>query len=264
MNRIILLAAVTYASCSDPTFSSPKNTDSRPKTIAWPKEEVKDETDSSIESWDNQGKTLTAGEKPSHLVWLNFEGGTISAKQSFIVRDSGVEAVTLPKFTLASLGISDETDAAREEFITTVVTDIKGYFKDINMVFTTTKPDSSCTTVYIGGANFTDRPDIAGISPFDPGNFKDTDIDFVFTESFKSTSEADKSSLLSIAIAHEIGHSFGTRHIDNESAIMRAKIKTSTQELNEFGPYPEADGSENSRDVLVYNVGGIGKRDNPG
>jgi hypothetical protein len=216
---------------------------------------VKNEEDSSIETWDNQGKTLTAGDKPSHLVWLNFEGGSVSSQESFIVRDAGLDAATLPSFSLASVGMDDASETARQDFITNVIGNLTSYFKDINVEFTTANPEVPCTSVYIGGSNFTSRPNIAGISPFDPGNFKDTDIDFVFPETLKDTAEPDKASLLAIAIAHEIGHSFGTRHIDNESAIMRAKIKRSTQELNEFGPYPENDGAENSKDVLIYNLG---------
>jgi hypothetical protein len=255
MRNVVSCLALLIIGCGDADFSSPQAAATGPKRVIWPKVDIAPEEDSSITSWGEQTEPIAAGEPTSHLIWLNFEGATVSAEDSFIVSQADLPSTTRPAFAMAEIGAKDISAQARAAFIKTVVDSISEAFAAINVEIVTEKPETPCTAVHIGGENFTKREDIAGISPFDPGNFKDTDINFVFPPAVKLVAEEQKATILAIATSHEIGHSLGARHIDNDKAIMRPKIKETTDQFNEFGKYPDAEGEENSMDVLVGNLG---------
>ena len=123
------------------------------------------------------------------------------------------------------------------------------------MVLSLTEPEPPYSVAHIGGTNFTGRPSTLGVAPLDIMNFSGEDISFIFPQEFSDSDGRNNLVLLAQTITHELAHSLGNRHIDNGDAIMNPIIKLDAKFLDREGAVVDGDGTENSRDILVMNVG---------
>ena len=129
-------------------------------------------------------------------------------------------------------------------------------FKGINIEFYIEKPEAPYATLHVGGSNFTGRPNVLGVAPLDINNFSAEDILFVFSREFVNRDTGDAYIELAHTMAHEIAHSIGNRHINNEEGIMNPIITNDHAVFNVAGYLSsDTEHKENSFDVMLMNLG---------
>lgn len=221
-----------------------------PPTVFWPKKDVAGETDGMWKSMDPGDTDMKGNGKWANRFWLKFDGGTLTKAESFIVEKSGSDQV-IPPFASADIGSTTDLATLKNTLLTTV----KSLYQGVSMEISIDAPKAPFATVYVGGKNFTGRPNVLGVSPLDIGNWSGEDILFAFSQEFTGKAPGEALLLLSQTIAHEMAHSLGARHIANDKAVMNPSVVTTANGFDETGTYAEGDGSENTQTVLVMNVG---------
>ena len=151
------------------------------------------------------------------------------------------------------------SNESREELIDRMMDALIALFPDVDIRFTIDRPFAGqFSRVHVGGRNFTGRSGVLGIAPLDLGNRSGSDILFVFSTEFKRHTPDRGFKLLVQAIAHEIAHSLGARHIENEEAIMNPFAVPSASSFDKSGfVVGEPDEVEHSLDVLINSAGSL-------
>ena len=222
--------------------------------IEWPEKDMaNDGDDNAVEKIDLGDKTIVGNEKWENLFWLNFAGGEVTAEESFIIANLGQTSLQIEPFSASDINSTEDIAVLQQ----TILTELQKLFDGIYLKFTFQKPTNTphYSTVHIGGSNFTDKPGLLGRAPMDYDNFNSNDVLFVFSKELKNYIDGEALTLLVHTIAHEMAHALGLRHIENTAAIMNPAILLTTNDFNEEGSYIELEGTENSFDVLLKNVG---------
>ena len=158
------------------------------------------------------------------VIYLALDGETVSngasnarANTSFIVPAGA--PVSLPAFDAAAYGV--DRAAAEAQLLASVRADFAGY--DVEVV--TQRPTGGAYTMAIVGGSpsaLGKGATVAGIAPVDLGNPNRRDIAFVFS--------AEIATLKQVAncISHELGHTFGLRHLTPQSALMHPTLQPGT------------------------------------
>ena len=185
----------------------------------------------------HQGITVGDGPNGQQVLYVNFDGQAVTrttnngdpANDDARVNKSwvpnvGGSTVTVPAFDTNKYSGSYTAQQAKD-YIITHVTD---WYATYNVYVTATRPSSGrYTMVIVGGltANFvTGSGDAVGVAPLDCGNDNQNTVGFVFSDSLApaSTSFMDRQlslQLISHAVTHEAGHSFGLEHVVQGSPI---------------------------------------------
>jgi hypothetical protein len=241
-------------SCS-PTDNVSK-VNNRQSQVFWPE---KDMTDKNGDSWmpdfDVGDKKIAGSGKWTNRFYLNFDGQSVTAQNSFIVNNAGKVSVDIPAFSSADLGTAVSTQN-RADVIKIVSDLIISIFAGIDVAFFLETPEPPFSTLIIGGKNFTGQDNVLGVAPLDIANFSADDILYAFSKEFSSSSDSSSIILLAHTAAHEIAHSLGARHIDDDKALLNPIVGPQSDDLNKTAKVVgEEFSSENSLAVLEMNVG---------
>ena len=155
------------------------------------------------------------------IVYLALDGLTVSngasnarINTSFIVPAG--PAVQLPAFDAAAFGES------REGAIATLLAEVRADFSPYDVDVVTERPASGPYTMAVVGGSpalFGLGARVAGIAPVDVGNGNRRDVAFVFS--------AEIATLKQVAncISHEVGHTFGLRHLTPQDDLMHPTLQ---------------------------------------
>ncbi len=241
-----------FSACGTPKEEAA--VDQGPVRISWPTEDLQGLLDAELQPFEMNEKSFVGSGRFNSIFWLDFEGATVRADESFIVRNAGLNQVVIPPFTSADIGSKED----RESLKLALVQNLVPLFPDVDIKLTTTKPIADVyNRVHIGGSNFTGRQRVVGIAPLDIGNRTGNDIIFIYSKDLKDQGsvEAIKTKLVHV-IAHEIAHSLGARHIDNGRALMKTSVALDADSFNQAGPVVDSPKeSENSLQVLLNSAG---------
>ncbi len=223
--------------------------------ISWPEDDEVSDFDNEIPSFElNQTDFLGSG-KFNGVFWIDFDGARVSEQDSFIVARANLTQAIIPAFSSDDINLDRPTDEVKREIIEELIT----LFPDVDIRITLDKPLSGqFSRVHVGGENFTGRPRVLGVAPLDLGNRSGSDVLFIFSREFNRRSGEASKQLLIQAIAHEIAHSLGARHIVNDQAIMHPVSLLDANSFNQSGEVVGApEEIENSLDVLKNSAGSL-------
>jgi len=229
-------------------------TEQGPVRISWPDLDQKGLADAELPPFQLNEKSFVGSGRFNSIFWLDFEGATVTADESFIVKNAGLKQVVIPPFTSADIGSKED----RESLKLAIVQNLVPLFPDVDIKLTTTKPIANVfNRVHIGGSNFTGRPRVVGIAPLDLGNRTGNDILFIYSKDLLDQGNlATIKTKLTHVIAHEIAHSLGARHIDNGKALMKTSVAVDADSFNQSGALIDAPKeTENSLQVLLNSAG---------
>lgn len=155
------------------------------------------------------------------VVFLELDGATVSsgasnarANTSFIVPAG--PPVTLPAFDASAFGV--DRAAAIAELVTALQADFSAF--DVEVV--TARPASGAYTMAVVGgspAALGLGTQVAGVAPLDVGNPNRRDVAFVFSAQLPTLRQ------VSNCISHELGHTFGLRHLAPEDDLMHPTLQ---------------------------------------
>jgi len=221
--------------------------------LAWPDKDAEGEDDGMWRTMDDWDGTIAGSGTWRNRMWMLFDGGTVSASDSFIVKESGLKSTIIPAFQPADLGSAVAGDD-RQALIDSLLSELKKAYAGVLIDLSIEKPKAPFSILYIGGSNFTKSGNVLGVAPLDLGNFDGEDILFAFPQSFLASRGRTNIALLVHVIAHEIAHSFGARHIENKEALMNPIVLEKADEFS-TGPLFKDSGSQDTPTLLRMNVG---------
>lgn len=190
-------------------------------------------------------------------VFLNFDGQTLTqGKSNAQANTTGlITAPTLdyPAMVWGSYG-------GRDKGIKDVLEELKLLYGDVAVEFVTERPaDGDYTMVMVGGqgvgiGNTGPTGSTVGIAPLDCKNSNKNDVATVFGNKITPSPKN-----LAYVIAHELGHTFGLEHVDDDTDIMYPQLNGNTccwTDSNLAEP-PGTCGraKQDSKGVLIENVG---------
>lgn len=256
-----LLLGFWQAACGSSSKDNPglNGDDARPSgpvRIPWPSTDRVGLRDSEVPPFSiNEQGFVGSGRFNSHF-WLDFDGATVTQQDSFIVKNAGLSEVTIPPFESSDIA----SDADREALKLLIRDELLKLFPDVDITLTLQRPgDNTFSRVHIGGENFTKNQGILGIAPLDLGNRNPDDVLYVYSRVLNDSRDSEKARIELIhAIAHEIAHSLGARHIDNDKAIMRTAVSVQANSFDTVGPVVDQPAeTENTLAVLLNSAGSL-------
>ncbi len=225
-----------------------------PLRIPWPQTDRIALRDTELPPFVLNDQGFAGSGRFNGIFWLDFEGATVKGEDSFIVKKAGLDQTVIPEFASADIGSNEDRQALK----VTIVQDLVALFPDVDIKFSLSRPvESMFSHVHIGGDNFTGKPGVLGIAPLDLGNRVGNDILFIYSKVLKDAKDPEAARIeLTHAIAHEIAHSLGARHIDNDLSIMRTAVSVEAKSFDQSGPVvEEPNDTENSLTVLLNSAG---------
>ena len=187
-----------------------------------------------------------------NVFFLNFEGATVTADQSFIVRRAGLQNISIPKFSLADLGF---VEGRRDEIISRITDIVAEVFAGYEISFTTTKPErGGFSAIHVGGNDFQPGRQVLGLAPLDIDNFSSRDTGFAFSKNISPRDPERAITVLSAVIAHEIAHCLGARHIAHQFALMNPTVGSDNLQLVN-APLVGGAGLEDTAELIRRNIG---------
>lgn len=177
---------------------------------------------------------VTTGDGPNgaHIIFLNFDGATISPDSGF--RDNSASNQSQIVNNTSTIAAFDATPYApaltRTAAINAITNYFKGFYAPFNVEVVTTRPSGvRYTMCMVGGTPqaIGIGQGAAGIAPLDCGNTNEPDVTYAFSAVLDpSNTGSSTESLKAIAVtaAQETAHSFGLGHTTNQNDIMYPQL----------------------------------------
>jgi hypothetical protein len=223
-----------------------------------PRQAIEGAEDSPIHAFSVDQGGAAAGGEHLNQVWLNFDGASLSASESLVLRQWDFDNIQIPSFASSDLGaayLDDARSALQEE----ILANVRSRFQPYELEIFSDKSELSpgpYTTVHIGGKNFGPIEGLLGISPLDIGNYEASDILFVFSAELETRQTSTALDVLVNTITHELSHSFGTRHLAAPQANLSPEIFSSSTLFDISAPRSETpEENENTHEILLNNLG---------
>lgn len=189
------------------------------------------------------------------VVFVQFDEGSVEWPAQYEALFGLFTIDTEVDFTLPGAGLSATEQA-------TIIAELNALYDDYNVEFTSTMPTSGeYSTVHVGGT-VADVPawlnapaSLFGLATsIDYGNQNQSDDAFVLAGEIRDgdTWDANEISLLTQVIAHEAGHIFGLRHVNEDGALMFPYAGAANTTISDGAPLGEINQTTN----VVENVGG--------
>ncbi|MCF3592771.1 choice-of-anchor L domain-containing protein [Rhodobacteraceae bacterium LMO-12] len=201
------------------------------------------------------------------VVFVDFNYGAVKWPAMYDILLGLFTVETEVEFNLPGSGVT-ATDQAG------IIASLNTIYDDYNVEFTSTMPTSGdYSTVHVGG-EVADVPawlnvpaNLYGLATsIDYGNQDQNDDAFVLSDEIREglTWDADELALLTQVIAHESGHIFGLRHVNENTALMYPFAGAGTA-ISDGAPFGEINqdthivenigGDQNSQQELARNLG---------
>jgi hypothetical protein len=155
------------------------------------------------------------------VLFLALDGMTLSngasnarANTSFIVPAG--PPVTIPAFDETAFG------ADRAAAIAELLAQVRADFAAFDLAVTTSRPASGAYTMAVVGGSPSALglgTRVAGIAPVDVGNPNRRDVAFVFSDEIATLKQVAN------CISHEVGHTFGLRHLTPQDDLMHPTLQ---------------------------------------
>ncbi len=204
--------------------------------------------------------------KGHHIVFVQFDAQAFTKSSSY--EDNAVDNVswiitssqTIPAFNRYDVGYSG-TDAQARSYL---INKLNGYAAAFDIEFVTSRPATSpYHMIKVGGtaAAVGEGNSVLGISTLDCGDLMSSNIAFAFSGNGNMSIDG-----LAVTMIHEMGHTMGLSHLDNQQSIMNPYVSEGVPVSfrNQVYSIPDGPGcggatSENSYEVLMTNVGPEGQ-----
>jgi Matrixin len=201
----------------------------------------------SPETVHENSDALIAGAGPAgeQVVFVNFEGGTLTAgtddpshNRSSLVVGSPVQ---FPAYRAP-------VDRDRQATIETIVAQVRALYSGYRVLFTSSRPPSAPYTMLMVGGLARDLriadSTVTGTAPLDCGN-ESADVAFTFSDgiarAFEAAPPEDVLRATAIVIAHETAHTFGLEHSSDATEVMAPVLRD--LEVAFRGPAPSVNGA---------------------
>ena len=248
LHRFLYLAIFAVAASCESSSTS----NLAANRIGWPDRDIQPSEDNALVP-ERDSPFQDKGVWNSRF-WLNFDGAVVNASDSFIIANANVASATIPAFAPSDIDSQDN----RAELIAKVKELVAAVFTGVSVELVVDKPEAGTySTVHIGGSNLTGRPNVLGVAPLDIMNLNSDDILYVFSSDISGATPGKAKLNLVHTIAHEIAHSLGARHIDNEQAIMSPSVSQTANTLNVEGIVVGDSVLEHSLELLQQNAGSL-------
>jgi hypothetical protein len=164
----------------------------------------------------DDGQALAAANPTAtQVVYVNFDGPTVTdcanycsdarTNKSWIMGYLGRKKVDFAPYT-----------SARGK--STIMAALRAHFAAYDVSFTEKRPTSGDYEMVIISPTVLPHH---GIAPLDCGNTNKDDIAFVFKTNEGAGDSPEREALIGREASHELGHSFGLTHVDNDADIMQ-------------------------------------------
>lgn len=225
-----------------------------PIHISWPAADRVGVDDGAVPPFELHEQSFVGSGRFNSVFWLDFEGDTVSANESFIVQNAGLSQVTIPPFQPSDIRSTED----RQALILQIVQNLVPLFPDVDIKLTLEKPQfETFSHVHIGGRNFTGKARVLGIAPLDLGNRSGSDVIFAYSQELRDLGDsATLLTELTHVIAHEMAHALGARHLNSDAALMKPSVSLVADTFNVSAPVVDAPKeTENSLQVLLNSAG---------
>jgi MYXO-CTERM domain-containing protein len=180
-----------------------------------------------------QGVTTGDGPGGAHVLFLNFDGATITRGSD----NPGLNRSFIPNSASTVIPPFDDSRVAmfytRAAAINEVVKYSNGFYANYNVHIVTTRPASGRYSMFMVGGTATlvgSGGSVVGIAPLDCGNANESNVGFAFSASLIPSNRTSLNSAnnalrqLAITIVHEAGHAYGLEHTSNTADIMYPSV----------------------------------------
>ena len=209
------------------------------------------------------GCAATPAAKGPRLVYLNFEGVTLTRSTTQDDAPSGKSAIvtsnmTIPAFSTSSL--SSTGGLTRSQIIARVVDQLYFSHQDYDIDFVTERPatENYSMVVFGGTCPQVAGTSCAGIALLDCGDLMPHNITFVFPDGLRVDD-------LAATASQEAAHAFGLAHTTDESDIMYPFLRQFIPTQYGAGPLPQGDDScggalfQDSDEKMLQTIGPRGQ-----
>lgn len=195
-------------------------------------------------------EAVTQGDGPNgaHIIFLNFDGVTVSPPSGFndnsALNESAIPRSTsmIPAFDTSPYG--DATTAKN-----TVVQWMQKFYAPFNAQIVSTRPQGVRYTMCIVGgdpSNIGVGQGAAGIAPLDCGNMNEPDICYAFSDVLtpqNTGSAAESLKAIAVTCAQETAHTYGLGHTTSMTDIMYPQLTFSANGFQMGSQQLQNDGS---------------------
>ena len=204
----------------------------------------------------------------TQILYLEFDGARVYSRGGDFWLGSSY--IDVPAFDLSLFN----WEGREQEAIDYVTQFVQEDYAAYNITVTTIEPaGEEYTTLYVGGSNdwFQPGSGVIGVATYDIGNTDYSNYGFAFVEelsiyyNYSGGELINFSEYLANLVSHEAGHTFGTNHVDDPSAIMNPYLALSPRRtMWGSGNIPGSSYEQDTQSLLGENLGWLYGEDDYG